>query len=167
MNAQNDAALGGQALEKLPMLLWSWRLRAMAWSVAVGAGLYLLPRWMDDMGLEALGWAGWLVPMGLSLVAGWFYAQWRFAHYGARLLDGEGLVLRSGVWWRTEAWVPIARLQHLEVHQGPLDRLWGMASLALHTAGSHDHQTRVQGLPLAQAQALRSALLPRVQGVHE
>ena len=60
-----------------------------------------------------------------------------------------------------------ARLQHLDVQQGPLDRRWGMASLSLHTAGSHDHHTRILGLPLAQAHALRDHLLPRQAIAHE
>ncbi|MCV2368356.1 PH domain-containing protein [Roseateles oligotrophus] len=89
------------------------------------------------------------------------YAGQRFAHYRAELHEGEGVVLHSGVWWRSEVWVPTARLQHLDVSQGPLGRRWGMAILSLHTAGSHDHHTRIHGLPLAEAHALRERLLPR------
>ena len=79
----------------------------------------------------------WLSMPLLPLAAwlGWRYAARYFAAYQARWLPDEGVVLSSGVWWRSEVWVPMARLQHLDVSQGPLDRRWGMASLSLHTAG--------------------------------
>ena len=111
-----------------------------------------------------------LLALALGLFAfalAWHYASLRFAHYRAELHEGEGVVLYSGVWWRSEVWVPTARLQHLDVNQGPLDRRWGMASLSLHTAGSHDHQVSIHGLPLAEAHALREHLLPRQALLHE
>ncbi len=55
-------------------------------------------------------------------------------------------------------------LQFLDVNQGPLDRRWGMASLSLQTASAHDHTTRIAGLPLQEAHALRAALLPLTRG---
>lgn len=107
-----------------------------------------------------------LVALGLAAL-GWWYGGQYFAHYQGSLHAGEGVVLHSGVWWRTEAWVPMARLQHLDVTQGPLDRAWGMATLTLNTAGTHDHSLRIKGLPAEQAHALRAALLPRTRSAHE
>jgi len=167
MNEQAAAAI--TPLGKLPALLGLWRL---AFSLGTGlAGLLvlllcelLLERWLDGQAvLRALLWA---LPL-LGLLFGLWFAGRRFALYGAALHAGEGVVLRRGVWWRSEVWVPMARLQHLDVTQGPLDRLWGMASLSLHTAGSHDHHTRIQGLSLTQAQALRDTLLPRQRAAHD
>lgn len=157
-----------RALRKMRALRLLWQLRAALWAAALLLGpvvglLYLVDgQWP---------WA-WLLaaalPVGfLSLCWGLLYGGLRYQAYGAALHAGEGLVLRSGVWWRTESWVPIARLQHLDLQQSPLERLWGMARLVLHTAGQHDHKTAVQGLPLAEAQALRESLMPRVQGRHE
>lgn len=160
-------------IERLPALLRLWRLRY---------GLICALGGLATAALSVIGWAegadgvhGTLltaVPAAalvalLGLALGWWYAGQRFAHYRAELHEGEGVVLRSGVWWHSEVWVPTARLQHLDVKQGPLDRRWGMASLSLHTAGSHDHRTRILGLPLAQAHALRDHLLPRQAVAHE
>lgn len=104
-----------------------------------------------------------------SLVfAGWglLLAQWRFAHYRAEHHAQAGVRVQDGIWWRTETWVPIARLQHLDVRQGPLDRHWGMATLSLHTAGTHDHVLHIRGLPVDNAHALRAALLPQLHSHH-
>ena len=166
MNEMQSSA--GQVLGKMRALRTLWQLRAALWSAAgptgLGAGVLRLvdPAW--PWAWQAMALAAVLL-MGLCLGAA--YGQWRYQAYGAVLHSGEGLVLRSGVWWRRESWVPIARLQHLDLQQSPLERMWGMARLELHTAGQHDHKTAVHGLPLAEAKALRASLMPRVQGHHE
>lgn len=166
---EGDSALTAQAikainraerpLDKLPALLWVTRL----WSVLI----CLLPALAVLVPLliwAPLLWAALALPLlPISAWAGWRYAARYFGAYQARWLPEEGVVLNEGVWWRSEVWVPMARLQHLDVSQGPLDRRWGMASLSLHTAGTHDHKTRIHGLPQAQAHALREALLPRLK----
>lgn len=158
-----------QPLQVMPDLLRYWSgLHALQGGLL---GLLLVP--VFSLLVEDVGWSAGITVLAALLLAlllaglGWRYARQRFAHYQGQWLAGEGVVLRSGVWWRNEAWVPMARLQHLDVNQGPLDRAWGMASLVLHTAGSHDHKTRIDGLPVAQAHALREALLPRVRATHE
>jgi len=167
MNHEMEGA-AGQALGKMRTLRTLWQLRAAVLCAAVLAGLAVLLLSLLD---ERWPWpwlAGTALAVGLlSLGPGLIYGAWRYQAYSAALHPGEGLVLRRGVWWRTESWVPIARLQHLDLQQSPLERLWGMARLELHTAGQHDHKTAVHGLPLAEAQALRAALMPRVQGHHE
>lgn len=163
MLTMNDSAAPARALGRLPALLRYWRWR------------YGLTGALPGLALAVLGFAlslPWsLAPAAalalLGLTLGRHFAGLRFAHYRAELHEGEGLVLYSGVWWRSEVWVPTARLQHLDVSQGPLDRRWGMATLSLHTAGSHDNHTRIDGLPLAEAHALREHLLPRQALQHE
>ncbi len=166
MNEMEHSA--GQALGKMRTLRLLWQLRAVLWSAVGLLGLVLGPLYVVDEAWPRSWLLGAVLPvMLLSLCTGLIYGAWRYQAYGAVLHAGEGLVLRHGVWWRTESWVPIARLQHLDLQQSPLERLWGMARLVLHTAGQHDHKTAVHGLPLAEAQALREALMPRVQGRHE
>lgn len=151
-----------RTLSKMGALRTLWQLHAMTW-----LGLLLAGGWVLLYVKSGRQWSPLWLSGVILLLPGWLYGRWRHAAYGADLLPGEGLVLRSGVWWRSESWVPIARLQHLDLQQSPLERLWGMARLVLHTAGQHDRKTAVKGLPLAEAQALREALMPRVQGRHE
>lgn len=152
---------------KLPQLRRLWRLSAMAQGSLLGLGLMLASFFVAPSGWRGAWLLAALVAWSGLLIVAWLYAGRRFAAYEAALFDGEGMRVRRGVWWRTEVWLPIARLQHLDVSQGPLDRRWGMASLVLHTAGTHDHALALPGLPLDTAQVLRATLMPRRQGQHD
>ena len=74
-------------------------------------------------------------------------------------LDRHGLEIHRGVWWRSRIRVPRSRVQHTDVHQGPLDRRWGLADLTVFTAGTEAAAIRLPGLPAERALALRDALL--------
>lgn len=76
----------------------------------------------------------------------------------------DGLLVKRGVFWRSETFVPRSRIQHTEVNQGPFDRRWGMASLSLHTAGTHVEKITVSGLFHPDALRLRDELLDRQVG---
>lgn len=105
----------------------------------------------------------WTMLSGALLAwPGWYYAGRRFQRYDAEWHPGKGVVLHDGVWWQTESWIPVARLQHIDVQQGPLDRRWGTARLTLYTAGTHHHRLTIKGLSVDQAHAMREALLPRL-----
>jgi membrane protein YdbS with pleckstrin-like domain len=156
-------------LRKLPSLLLAWRLSYTLFCAALGAlllpaaALLAADEWAPGLALLVGGALGMASLFG---AAAYFYAGRRYALYQAHFHAGQGVVLRSGVWWRSQVWVPLARLQHIDVNQGPLDRKWGMATLALHTAGTHDHETRIAGMPLGDANALRAELLASVRGEH-
>jgi len=158
-------------LERLPLLraqrrFWQWGYATLWGSVGVILGLALtgLVDAADLNSLEFTGrgfFGGGL--LGILLAGcGVGFAQQRFKAYRIEHFPQAGVRVCDGVWWRNETWVPIARLQHMDVRQGPLDRWWDMATLSLYTAGTHDHVLHLRGLPLAQAQSLRAALLPQL-----
>lgn len=76
-------------------------------------------------------------------------------------LADDGLLLRRGVWWRHEIFVPRARIQHTDVTEGPIARRFGIATLAVHTAGTRVQELDVEGLLPALALQLREDLLRR------
>jgi len=157
-------------LDTLPELGRYWQLKYALLLAVPGAALLLLHVLLSlrrNAADRPLLLSAGLVLLALGALAGWWYGTRRHALYRAELRADEGVVLYSGVWWRSEVWVPMARLQHLDVSQGPLDRRWAMASLSLHTAGTHDHHTRIEGLPQALAHSLRESLLPRQRGEHD
>ena len=57
--------------------------------------------------------------------------------------------------------MPRARVQHTEVHEGPLLRRFGMAALKVFTAGTRMAELEVRWLPRAAAMELRDRLLDR------
>ena len=74
-------------------------------------------------------------------------------------LSPSGLEIRRGIWWRSQISVPLARVQHTDVHQGPLMRKYGLAKLIVHTAGTENSTIELNGLSFATAQRLRDALV--------
>jgi membrane protein YdbS with pleckstrin-like domain len=92
----------------------------------------------------------------VSLVAGWVvewgrYRSWR---YGEREND---LVVMRGLLFRRVSVVPYGRMQFIDVTAGPVDRLFGLATVQLHTAAAAS-DARIPGLLRADAEQLRDRL---------
>jgi uncharacterized protein len=79
------------------------------------------------------------------------YRRWRYA------LRAEDLWVRQGVFTVTVTVVPYRRLQFVDTRQGPLDRLFGLSQLVVHTAALGT-SARVPGLEAPEAERLREAL---------
>lgn len=147
----------GDVLPRHPALKTVWRLRNLVLALipAVPAsvlGSAFMP------GVVAVACAALLV--GLLMVFGWWHAGAAFARYRVRVLD-DGVMVERGVFWRSQAFVPGARIQHTEVNQGPLDRRWGMAKLVIHTAAAGLASVAAVGLHRDDAIAVRDRLLDR------
>ncbi|HYG47328.1 MAG TPA: PH domain-containing protein [Allosphingosinicella sp.] len=78
-------------------------------------------------------------------------------------MDGEELRVRRGVWTRVHTVVPLDRVQHIDVSQGPLERMLGICSLVLHTAGTLHSQIVVPGLARGTAESLRDEIRGRIR----
>ncbi|HHX65927.1 MAG TPA: PH domain-containing protein [Chloroflexi bacterium] len=50
-------------------------------------------------------------------------------------LTDEEVIVRKGIWTRTVQTVPYRTVTNVEVKRGPLDRMLGLASIDVHTAG--------------------------------
>lgn len=83
-----------------------------------------------------------------------------------RLRYGVGervLQVVRGWLFHTDTVVPLARVQHLDVVRGPLDKLFGTSSLVVHTAGTHNSVVVVPGLAPARAAEMRDIIREHVQ----
>lgn len=94
------------------------------------------------------------VPALVGAVAKYALYRWR--------LDGDELLLRSGVLNRQNRVIPLARVQNVEVRQSLVQRLAGVAELRVETAGTGLQAEAVLSvLGIGEAQALRGELLAR------
>jgi len=144
---------------------WILLERTRAWFVtAIIAGptfVLTIVGWAST-GVPALGFLllpAWLAAMALLA---WHLRRWpaiahRFASYR---LDEVGFEIRRGVYWRTITSVPRSRVQHTDVSQRPLERRYGLGTLAIYTAGTAHSKVDVQGLDYEVARAIRAHLLP-------
>ena len=84
------------------------------------------------------------------------YRAWGYA------MDADELRIARGVWTRIETIVPLARVQHVDVSQGPIERTFGVCRLVLHTAGTMHSRVVLPGLARATAEALRDEVRGRI-----
>jgi uncharacterized protein len=69
----------------------------------------------------------------------------------------DDLLVRHGLFLRKLSIVPYARMQFVDVTSGPLERMFGLATVTMHTAAAAS-DARVPGLPSAEAARLRDRL---------
>jgi len=138
--------------------LWQWT-DLIAYLVLLGIstpGMILL-------GIRNPAFAVWLAIIWL-LLAGLFiwlsikrprraYEAWRYR------IDDRVLETRSGIIFHRTRLLPLSRVQHVDLDRGPIERRFGLASLALFTAGTHSAKTTIEGLDADEAVALRDHLV--------
>jgi membrane protein YdbS with pleckstrin-like domain len=69
----------------------------------------------------------------------------------------EDLLVRRGLFLRKLSIVPYARMQFVDVTVGPMERMFGLATVKMHTAAAAS-DAEVPGLPAAEAARLRDRL---------
>jgi uncharacterized membrane protein YdbT with pleckstrin-like domain len=73
--------------------------------------------------LAALVWAGWL---------GWKYLQWNFTHF---VVTSDRVVFRTGAFGKKGVEIPLERINNINFHQGPWERVIGAGDLDIESAG--------------------------------
>lgn len=101
----------------------------------------------------ALQNAGAPIPFGILTGVAVFLALFiiiriPLARYNARgyQISHDRLRVVRGIMWHSDTIVPFGRVQHIDVNQGPIERALGIATMTLHTAGSHNASVRLPGL---------------------
>ncbi len=98
------------------------------------------------------------VGLGILAVPAIAAAIARYVSFRYRLTDDD-LILDSGVLARRHRIIPLARIQNVDVRQQPLERIFGVASLHIETAGGKKTEGVISVLGRADADALRARLL--------
>ena len=101
------------------------------------------------------GWTALLVLRGFLFL---WHPPRAYECWGYRL-DGKVLETRHGIWFKVTQLLPLPRLQHVDLHSGPIERSFGLASLMLHTAGTHEASIVIPGLDAQEAERLRNHLV--------
>jgi membrane protein YdbS with pleckstrin-like domain len=93
--------------------------------------------------------------VGLSAI---FVAPDRIYRRLGYAVDGRLLRTVRGWLFHTDTVVPFVRVQHIDVTRGPIDKLFGTASLVVHTAGTHNSIVVLPGLSPERAAELRESI---------
>ena len=141
--------------------LWVMRIHAAAAALLfLAAGTVAEVVLREKIGLPR---GAVLLPLLLPLAYAVFIApgrRWRAWGYA---MDVEELQLRRGVWSQVHTVVPLERVQHIDVAQGPLERSLGVARLIVHTAGTMHSQVVLPGLSRETAERMRDEIRARIR----
>ena len=132
---------------------------AFLWLVLAGGAL-IAARALDDETPYAMWLPAAVLLVGFLVVTiapGRIYRRLRYG-LGERLLQ-----VARGWLFHTDTVVPLVRVQHLDVVRGPFDKMFGTASLVLHTAGTHNSTVTVPGLAPDRAAAMRDIIREHVR----
>lgn len=130
----------------------------------LGAAIFWLPLLVgalvvDRLVLHELPIAG-LAPVLIGLIAfsAILVAPERIYRRLGYSVDSGLLRVVRGWLFHTDTIVPFVRVQHIDVKRGPIDKLFGTASLVVHTAGTHNSIVALPGLSPARAADIREAI---------
>ena len=132
-------------------LIWVELIRLAAGLTVVlcvfGVGWVLNGHWFFATGFGVVVALGlWRVTAIVRAVRAWGYAE-----------RDDDLLVRHGLLVRRLSIVPYARMQFVDVTAGPLERLFDLATVQLHTAAAAS-DARVPGLRPTEAARLRDRL---------
>lgn len=109
------------------------------------------------------------IPFGFlgGLVFGWglitvvFLVPGRWRRWGYAFTDRE-LHVANGWLTRRHTVVPVSRVQHIDISQGPIERSAGVATLSLHTAGTEQNLVILPGIKRERAEEIRDVIRSRI-----
>ena len=74
----------------------------------------------------------------------------------------KDLNYKKGWLWKSRMVVPFKRIQHSEVTQGPVDRMFNLAKLRVFTAGGSGSDLTIPGLKYEEANKLKTLITARI-----
>ncbi len=131
-------------------ILWGVQmLITAAFLGGIAAGILFFAR--RDLILGSLGVFAVLALLGLihTLLR---YRIWRFE------VQEDALFLHRGVLTRVRTVVPYVRVQHVDTQRSPFERLAGLSSVVVYTAGSRGADVTIPGLVPERATDLQEQL---------
>lgn len=133
--------------------MWTARQVSLVITAVPLAVAAVIPAWVfgrASAGIPAL--AAVLV----ICVAAWVLLRGRYRSWGY-LEREDDLIVRRGLLFRQVTVVPYGRMQLIDVSAGPIDRVFGLATVQLHTAAATT-DARIPGLTQEEADRLRDRL---------
>ncbi|WP_049971047.1 PH domain-containing protein [Haladaptatus cibarius] len=129
-----------------------WFAGVLITTAFVGAVLFAVRRFVFDI-------AVWL-PLALAVVIfvlGGIYTVFKYRVWRFEIRDDD-LYLERGVFTRVTTVVPFVRVQHVDTQRGPIERLAGLGSVVVYTAGSRGADVTIPGLTPERASDLQRRL---------
>jgi len=133
--------------------------------VPVVAFAYLYDIWLGTIAVLSS-----FVPL-LVVIAIALYWIPRFHSSIKYVLDDDDITVTRGVWWKTKSVVPYNRITNINIYQGPISRRFGLAKLAIQTAGfsgvsSSGHKTaEAELIGIRNFEEMKDTIIGMVKGI--
>lgn len=106
----------------------------------------------------------WKWPLiGSGLLLTWAITAILFSIMGyqhkAYAIRQRDVLYKTGWIWRKSTILPFNRVQHCEVSQGPIERLFGLATLEIFTAGGSSSDMQIPGLIPETAHSIKDYII--------
>ncbi len=143
-----------------PRIKGIWILKNLLLSIIISMGIlfYELTRLFrfEDALFFNHGLVAFMVFIGMSIIGIIFpflsYYYWKY-----EIRENE-LYIERGVLTKIRTVAPRTRIQHLDVSQGVIERMFGLARLIIYTAGSRGADIVIPGLEARYADELRDSI---------
>lgn len=129
-----------------------WRMRLILWLLLYGVVsviLYIVAPFYISLPCNFLFFC--------DLLYRFFRANFVYKNSSFAFGD-EDIRFKTGFLFIKEILVPFSRIQHLDIHQGPIERYFDLSTLIIHTAGQSGDAIKIPGLQEVYAEHLRSYL---------
>ena len=128
-----------------------WTPRIVIASVVVGIAAWF---GANRVGLDprlGVALAAGLLVLGTAWIL-LLYRAWAFR------VRADSLFLQRGVVRHVETVVPYVRIQHVDTSRGPIERVLGLSTLVVYTAGSRGADVSIPGLTPEEASDLQRSI---------
>ncbi|MGA9650851.1 MULTISPECIES: PH domain-containing protein [Pedobacter] len=124
---------------------------------AIGAAILII--FIDEIRPNALLIIGIYFVMAVLLFL-LFRASFKKRGYAIRTKD---VIYKSGIIAESTTIVPLNRIQHIELNEGLLSRIYKLGSLQIFTAGGQSGHLHIAGIPINEAKSIRDLLLNKLE----
>ncbi|UKT62305.1 PH domain-containing protein [Pedobacter mucosus] len=128
------------------------------WLSLLGVGLALLLIFVDEIKPNTT-----IILIGCITLVVLIFLLYRISFkkrgYAIRTHD---VIYKSGIIAETTTIVPLNRIQHIELNEGILSRIFKLGALQIFTAGGQTGHLNITGIPIAEAKSIRDLLLKKL-----
>ena len=142
----------------------SYRSALRARAAAFWVPIFLVALVANSVALAETPFSG-ILPAIIGLIgfSGIVVAPERIYRRLGYAIDGRLLRTVRGWLFHTDTVVPFVRVQHIDVTRGPFDKMFGTATLVVHTAGTHNSIVTLPGLSPERAAEIREAIRSEIR----
>ena len=135
-----------------PRIRLVWFVSVLVVATLVGGALAGVRRFFVEFALTFV-----VAAVVVAVLLGIAYVAFKFRAWRFEIRDDD-LYLERGVFTRVTTVVPFVRVQHVDTQRGPVERLLGLGSVVVYTAGSRGADVTIPGLTPERASELQGRL---------